>query len=106
MAQPLEIHWRVVKRLLRYLKGSSNFGLLLCPSLHGAPFSLCAYNDVDWAMDPDDRRSTSGSCIFFGPILVSWSSKKQALLAKSRAEVGYRSVAHTTAELLWMQSLL
>lgn len=48
----------------------------------------------------------SGSCIFFGPNLVSWSSKKQSLVARSSAEAEYRSMAHTTSELLWLQSLL
>ncbi|MCI66510.1 retrovirus-related pol polyprotein, partial [Trifolium medium] len=72
MAQPLESHWKAVKRILRYLKGTLSHGLLLAPSSTIVPFSLRAYSDADWATDQDDRRSTSGSCIYFGPNLVSW----------------------------------
>ncbi|GAU27211.1 hypothetical protein TSUD_108020 [Trifolium subterraneum] len=69
MANPLETHWKAVKRILRYLKGTSNHGLLLHPSSSSPPFSLRTYSDADWATDQDDRRSTSGSCIYFGPNL-------------------------------------
>ncbi|GAU19342.1 hypothetical protein TSUD_336290 [Trifolium subterraneum] len=106
MARPLDSHWKAVKRILRYLKGTLHYGLCISPSLTGPPFSLRAYSDADWATDQDDRRSTSGSCIYFGPNLVSWSSKKQQLVARSSTEAEYRSMANTTADLLWIQSLL
>ena len=80
MASPLDSHWSVVKRILRYLSGTSTYGLLLMPADPAHIFTLRAYSDSDWASDPDDRRSTSGSCIYFGPNLVSWSSKKQPLV--------------------------
>lgn len=106
MSNPLETHWKAVKRILRYLKGTIYHGLLLRPAQPGAVFSLRAYCDSDWATDPDDRRSTSGSCIFFGPNLVSWSAKKQQLVSRSSTEAEYRSMANTTSELTWIQSLL
>jgi histone deacetylase 1/2 len=100
MARPLDTHWKAVKRILRYLNGTLHHGLRISPSLNGPPFSLRAYSDSDWATDQDDRRSTSGSCIYFGPNLISWSSKKQQLVARSSTEAEYRSMAHTTADLL------
>ena len=72
MAQPLLVHWQAVKRILRYLKGTLAFRLHLRPAaLTNGSYTLNAYYDVDWALDVDDRRSTSGACIFFGPNLVS-----------------------------------
>ncbi|MCH79675.1 retrovirus-related Pol polyprotein from transposon TNT 1-94, partial [Trifolium medium] len=105
-ARPLHTHWQAVKRILGYLLHTSHHGLLLQPSATVSKFSIRAYSDSDWASDMDDRRSTSGSCIFFGPNLVSWSAKKQSLVARSSAEAEYRALAHTTSELMWIQSLL
>lgn len=49
MANPLDSHWKVVKRILRYLKGTIHHGLLLQLAQLGVVFSLRAYCDSDWA---------------------------------------------------------
>jgi hypothetical protein len=67
---------------------------------------LHAYNDVDWAGYPDDRRSTSGFSIFLGPNLISWSAKKQPAVFRSSTEAEYRALAVAAAELIWLQFLL
>jgi histone deacetylase 1/2 len=72
MSNPLESHWIAVKRILRYLKGTIHMGLMLYPINIHQPASLKVFCDADSASDPDDRRSTSGAPIFFGPNLVSW----------------------------------
>ncbi|XP_058750173.1 uncharacterized mitochondrial protein AtMg00810-like [Vicia villosa] len=102
IANPLDSHWSMVKRILRYLIGTASFGLKLSPANLNQDLSIRAYSDSDWANDPDDRRSTSGTCIFFGPNLISWSSKKQSLVDRSSAEAEYIALAHTTTELLWL----
>ena len=103
MHQPIVSHWQAIKRILRYLKGTISFGLTLkaCPNLN-----LFAFCDADWACDPDDRRSTSGFCIFLEGNLVSWSLKKQAMVSRSSTEAEYRSLALTVTELTWIQPLL
>jgi hypothetical protein len=84
-----------------------NYGLLMQPAITSSPIRITPFcDDPHWAADPNDRRSTSGACVYIGPNLVSWLSKKQALVAKSSTEVEYRSLAQATVEVLWIQSLL
>lgn len=47
-----------------------------------------------------------GSYIFFGQNIVSWSSKKHPLVARSNIEVEYHALAHTISKLFWLESLL
>ena len=70
------------------------------------PVRVLAFCDADWASDPDDRRSTTGYCIFLGPNLVSWQSKKQSTISRSSTEAEFRSLASVVTEVTWIQSLL
>lgn len=103
MHDPCDIHWALVKRILRYLHGTVDKGLQLRRST--TP-TLVAYSDADWAGCPDTRRSTSGFCVFFGDSLISWSSKRQAIVSRSSAEAEYRGVANVAAECCWIRHLL
>jgi hypothetical protein len=70
MHDPREPHLTALKRVLRYLQGTPDFGLRL---RHSATIELIVYTDADWAGCPDTRRSTSGYAVFLGDNLVSWS---------------------------------
>ena len=78
-----EPHPALVKRILRYVKGTLSSGLQIGV---GAVDSLTAYSDADWAGCPDSRRSTSGYCVYLGDTLVSWSSKRQTTISRSSAK--------------------
>jgi hypothetical protein len=95
-----------MKRILRYLHGTINHGLVFKPAISVHHLQLRGFSDADWATDPDDLRSTSAACIYLGPNLVSWWSKKQQRTSRSNTEVEYRSLAAAAAEVLWIQSLL
>jgi hypothetical protein len=103
MHSPRDVHWNLVKRLLRYIKGTSGHGLVLHAS---STTDIAAYSDADWAGCPDTRRSTSGFCVYLGSSLISWSSKRQPTVSRSSAEAEYRSVANTVAECCWLRQLL
>jgi heterodisulfide reductase subunit B len=60
---------------------------------------LKAFSDVDWAGDPNDRRSTTGLVVFLGNNSISWSSKKQQTVSRSSTEAEYRALSFTSAEL-------
>jgi hypothetical protein len=100
---PRETYWAAVKRILRYLKHTISYGLLIQPS----PSSqLVAFSDADWAGCPDDRKSTSGYCTFLGCNLLSWTVKKQPTVSRSSTEFEYKALANAAVELIWIQSLL
>lgn len=103
MQFPMTDHWKAAKRILRYIKGTLCIGLEFRPS---DLTNLQIYVDSDWADDLDDRRSMTGSCIFFGPNLVTWMSRKQSTVSRSSAEAEYRAIAYATAELRWFCQLL
>jgi hypothetical protein len=103
MHDPRESHFLLLKRILRYLKGSLDLGLTLYSS---SSHNLVAYSDADWAGCPDTRRSTSGFCIFLGDNLISWSSRRQPTVSRSSAEAEYRAVATAVAETCWLRNLL
>jgi hypothetical protein len=73
MHDPWEPHLMVMKRILCYLRGTPDFGLLLCRSSNS---DLVVYTDIDWAGCPYTRRSTSGYVVFLGDNMVSWSIKR------------------------------
>ncbi|KAA0052371.1 putative mitochondrial protein [Cucumis melo var. makuwa] len=103
MHTPKHTHWQLVKRILRYLKGVLYHGLWLSKSDNT---SLVGFADADWASDPDDRKSTSGLCVYFGNNLVSWGSKKQSIISRSSTEAEYRCLALLATEMVWIRSLL
>ncbi|XP_019157590.1 PREDICTED: uncharacterized protein LOC109154206 [Ipomoea nil] len=103
MHSPSTDHWAMVKRVLRYIKGTLDYGLRLSSS---PTASFHAYSDSDWAGCSIDRKSTSGHVVFLGSNLISWLSRKQGIVARSSTEAEYKALANFAAKVTWVVSLL
>ncbi|KAK2975598.1 hypothetical protein RJ640_003035, partial [Escallonia rubra] len=103
-ACPKESHLIAVKRILRYLKGTHDLGLWF--PRNTSFFDLISYSDADYAGCKTERKSTNGGYQFLGHSLVSWSSKKQNLVALSTTEAEYMAVGACCAQILWMKQTL
>jgi hypothetical protein len=103
MHDPWDSHLAAMKRILRYLRGTPYYGLLLRRS---CSTDLVVYTDADWAGCPDTQRSTLGYAVFLDDNLVSWSAKRQTVVSRSSAEVEYRAIANGVAEATWLRQLL
>ncbi|XP_021971970.1 uncharacterized mitochondrial protein AtMg00810-like [Helianthus annuus] len=100
---PTEQNYQLVKRILRYVKGTISHGLVFQRPRFT---SILGYSDADWARCIETRRSTYGYSIFLGGNLVSWSAKKQPTVSRSSCESEYRAMANTAAEIVWITHLL
>nr|GEX62186.1 ribonuclease H-like domain-containing protein [Tanacetum cinerariifolium] len=104
MHAPLQSHFNLALRLLRYLKLAPGSGIDISKSK--VSFKVVAYSDSDRAKCPMTRKSVSGYWVFFNGSLVSWKSKKQATLSKSSEEVEYRAMASATYKIIWIIKIL
>ncbi|XP_059455086.1 LEAF RUST 10 DISEASE-RESISTANCE LOCUS RECEPTOR-LIKE PROTEIN KINASE-like 2.1 [Corylus avellana] len=84
-SNPEQTHWKAVKRILRYLKGTANY--VLC--YQGSNLCLVGYSDADWGSDLDERKSTSGYAFLVNNGAITWNSKKQSYIALSTMKAKY-----------------
>jgi len=108
---PKEEHLIAAKRVLRYLKGTSDIGLTyncsnITPSSENGGVVTTAYCDADWAGDHADRKSQTGLLIKIGGNTVIWASKKQTTTSLSTCEAEYMALSSVVQEVTWTNSLL
>ena len=102
MKNPSSEHWTAMKRVLRYIKGSLHLGLRFTASKE---FLIHGFSDSDWAGCAESRKSTSGHVFRVGNCTLSWSSKKQPVIALSSTEAEYVALCSTVQEAVWLRSL-
>ena len=95
-------HWTALKRVLRYLKGTIELGILYSQKSSG---ECVGYSDADWAGDINDRKSTSGYIFQISGAAVTWRSKKQGCVALSTAEAEYVALSSAAQESVWLRRL-
>jgi hypothetical protein len=103
MSNPTSVHWTGVKRVLRYLRGTTNYGLVYDGTSNS---ELVGFSDADWAGDVNTRRSTSGYAFQLGKATITWSSRRQATVAKSSTEAEYVALSAAASECIWLRRLV
>jgi hypothetical protein len=103
--QPLLKHWEALKRVLRYLRGSIDDGLVLC-KVPTSEFNLRIYADADWAPNSKDRLRRSGSVSQIGDSTIWWKSRKQTSIAASSCEAEYMALFKSAKDAIWPRNLL
>jgi len=101
-ANPGQSHWKAVKRILRYLKGTADYSLCF----QGENLQLMGYADADWEGDLDERKSTSGYVFLLSNGAISWSSKKQSCISLSTMEAEFVAFSAAVQEAVWLKRFL
>ncbi|GKV51031.1 hypothetical protein SLEP1_g57708 [Rubroshorea leprosula] len=103
MHNPFVHHLGTAKRILCYIRATSNFGIWYKPMPN---FKLLGFTNSDWAGSVDDRKSTSGYIFNLGSGVVSWSSKKQECTALPSSEAEYVAATSTACQAIWMRRIM
>jgi hypothetical protein len=101
-SNPGQSHWKAVKRILRYLKGTIDY--VLC--YKGSNLCLVGYSDANWGSDLDECKSTSGYAFLLNNGAITWSSKKQPCIALSTMEAEYVACSTAVQEAVWLRRFL
>jgi len=103
MVKPTTSHLIAAKRILRYVKGTSNYGIQYSKNQSD---ELVVYSDSDWSGDKDDRKSIAAYVFMIGNAAFSWSSEKESVVALSSCEAEYIAAFMTACQAQWINMLL
>lgn len=103
MSRPTTLHLAAAKKVMRYLKGTMDFGLWY---KRGGRRELLIYTDSDFAGDLDSKRSTSGYVFLMDEAAVTWSSKKQPIVTLSTTEAEYVAASVCACQAIWFKRIL
>ena len=95
MVDPQRVHWTTAKHVLRYIRGTMEYGLVY---EHSGSVQLAGFTDADWAGRVEDQKNTSGCCFSIGSGVVSWFSRKQKSVALSSTEAKYMATSLAACE--------
>ncbi len=103
LSNPKETHVNAVKRILKYLRGTIDYGIIF--EKNHKQNILC-YSDSDYASDPETRRSTSGNVFMLGTSAISWASQRQKCVALSSTEAEFVAASLAVKEMVWIDRLM
>ncbi|XP_021974424.1 uncharacterized mitochondrial protein AtMg00810-like [Helianthus annuus] len=103
MQNPIVSHYNTVKQILRYIKGTINFGLKYCRGGNG---EVLGYSDNSNGNGLDDGRGATGLAFYYSGNLVTWASQKQRTVALSLCEDEFMAAAAAVCQALWLRNLI
>ncbi|XP_050901883.1 secreted RxLR effector protein 161-like [Lathyrus oleraceus] len=106
MHDPRKTYMITAKRILRYVKGTKEYGLLFPNRSKGDKSELIGYSDSDWCGDITYRRSPHGYVFKFNEAAISWCTKKQPVTSLSSCEVKYIAGIFATCQAMWLDSVM
>ena len=103
---PGKKHWEAVKRILRYLKGTPDYGIRYTREGNEDGWLLVCYVDADFAACLDTRRSRTGFVLFYAGAPVCWGTRGQGAVSTSTAEAEYVALSTSSNDVKWIRQLL
>ena len=103
MHEPKETHFAALKQVLRYVKGTSSYGL---EYKRTGESTLVGYSDSSHNVWVDDGRSTTGHMFYLNNCLITWCSSKQETVALSSCEAEFMAATEVAKQGIWLQELL
>ncbi|XP_074322759.1 secreted RxLR effector protein 161-like [Apium graveolens] len=104
MERPTVLYLNAVKRIMRYVKGTLNYGLVYARGR--GDYMLSGFSDSDLAGDIVDRKSTGGMAFYLDESLITWVSQKQRCVALSSCETEFMAATAAACQGIWLHSLL
>ncbi|XP_074351522.1 secreted RxLR effector protein 161-like [Apium graveolens] len=104
MERPTTVHLNAVKRILRYVKGTLQFGLVY--TKNNGNNIITGYSDSDMGGSLDDRKSTACMAYYLNDSLILWVSQKQRCVALSSCEAEFMAATAAACQGIWLKNVL
>ncbi|GKA66765.1 ribonuclease H-like domain, reverse transcriptase, RNA-dependent DNA polymerase [Tanacetum coccineum] len=103
MQEPREQHMKAIKQVLRYVKGTKDYGITY---MHNEGNKIHGYSDSSYGVNTQEGKGTTGIIFYYGKSPISWSTQKQATVALSSCESEFIAATAAATQALWLKRLL
>lgn len=97
-----KVHWGLAKRVLRYLIGTQDVGIMYSKSAN----QIKGYVDADWGSNLLDRKSYTGFVFLLSNGAISWKAQKQRTVALSSTEAEYIGITEAVKEAVYWSNFM
>nr|GEW71747.1 ribonuclease H-like domain, reverse transcriptase, RNA-dependent DNA polymerase [Tanacetum cinerariifolium] len=103
MQEPREQHMKAIKQVLRYIKGTKDYGITY---MHNEGNKIHGFSDSSYGVNTQEGKGTTRIIFYYGESPISWSTQKQATIALSSCESEFITATATATQALWLKRLL